>query len=197
MDVSGTHTNNENIQSCVLYFLVCDPHTSYVPRFSIPSGEIQLLGSTGNFPRSDNSSLSLVRDDTSIFRYSPPLKIVRKILSKLLIIALGFLPFMPVMHAEGSHTVPDSHHMEASGCCHDCQKDPEHNMQVCIDVVHDILWYSSINFPHTPEVIVAIFPYWNEKNPREENIYEARYVHSLDPPQRFTENYIGIVKLTV
>lgn len=104
---------------------------------------------------------------------------------------------MPLMHAEESHAIPDSHHMEESHCCHDCQENPEHNMQGCIDAVHDILWYSSVNFPHAPEVVVAIFPYWTLENHREENTYEARYAHSQDPPWQFVENYIGIVKLTI
>ncbi|MDD2693450.1 MAG: hypothetical protein PHY14_00785 [Candidatus Gracilibacteria bacterium] len=124
------------------------------------------------------------------------------ILSRLLIIALGFLPFMPIMHAEESHIAPDAHNMEESDCCHDCTEEntkntKTHDMGICLKAVHDILGYSSANFSHAPEIVVAIFPYWTLENHREENAYETQYVHSQDPPWQFVENYIGIVKLTV
>lgn len=139
LDVYRAYANDKNLQSCVLHFLVRYTDASHVSRFSVSLGKIQFLNSTRHFPRFDDSSLSLIRDDASVFRYSPPLKIVRKILSLILTVSLGFLPYMPLMHAEESHAIPDSHHMEESHCCHDCQENPEHNMQGCIDAVHDIL----------------------------------------------------------
>ncbi len=121
---------------------------------------------------------------------------MKQFFSSILVLSLGFLPYMPLMHAEESSFVMHEHHQKSERSCDEGTTTPAHNMQGCIDAVHDILRSRIASFVEVSHAIVPVFPYWQDQHSLEKSNLKIHYKHSQDPPSFTSHSLVGIVKLT-
>lgn len=103
---------------------------------------------------------------------------------------------MPLMHAEESFFMMHEHQHISAKACHENAATPAHNMQGCIDAVHDILESRIISLVEVSHAIVPVFPHWKDYHSLEKSNPEIHYKHSQDPPSFTSHSLVGIVKLT-